>query len=233
MGGGIFAFRWEYPVGAGLPVLSYIELNLMELDFQNLVDLHYAPLYRFALSLARNESDAADLTQQTFCLWAEKGQRQLREAGGAKSWLFTTLYREFLGGRRRVTRHPQVPLDAVPETARIEEAPDTAGDLDAQEVLAALDEVDEVYRATLVLFYLKDVSYKEIAGILGVPIGTVMSRLSRGKAQLREILGRRESAATRARATHESGNLLKFEGASEAGTGFPEPPPQGKEASGL
>ena len=65
-------------------------------DFDNLVDLHYAGLYRFALSLARDENHAADLTQQTFYIWAAKGH-QLQDRSKAKSWLYTTLHREFLG----------------------------------------------------------------------------------------------------------------------------------------
>src|ERR1035438_2132394 len=71
--------------------------------FTQLVDAHYAPLYRFALSLARNGSDAGDLVQQTFFIWATKGHG-IRELSKAKSWLFTTLYREFLCARRRDSR---------------------------------------------------------------------------------------------------------------------------------
>src|SRR6478736_902677 len=64
-------------------------------EFQALVDAYYAPLYRFAMSLTRSESDAADLVQDAFVLWATKGH-QLQDASKAKTWLFTTLHREFL-----------------------------------------------------------------------------------------------------------------------------------------
>src|SRR3977135_3005498 len=83
-----------------------------ELDFQGLVGLYYAALYRFALSLTRKESDACDLTQQTFYVWANKGH-QLQDASKVKSWLFTTLHREFLEMRRKHTRFPHYELDEV------------------------------------------------------------------------------------------------------------------------
>src|SRR5438093_13739224 len=84
------------------------------IDFQELVDRQYVPLYRFALSLAKSEADAADLTQQTFFLWASKGD-QLRDRSKAKAWLFTALYREFLGRRRHEVRFPKIELDEVRE----------------------------------------------------------------------------------------------------------------------
>src|SRR5208282_1492102 len=84
-------------------------------DFEGLVERFYAPLYQFAFSLTRAEADACDLTQQTFAIWAAKGH-QLRDPSKVKTWLFTTLHREFLDSRRRQTRFPQVELD----TAEIE-----------------------------------------------------------------------------------------------------------------
>src|SRR6185503_8227600 len=78
-------------------------------DFERLVDLHYAALYRFALSLTRSESDAGDLVQETFLTWAAKGH-QLLEAARVKAWLFTTLHRGFLQRQRHTTRFPHFEL---------------------------------------------------------------------------------------------------------------------------
>jgi RNA polymerase sigma-70 factor (ECF subfamily) len=159
--------------------------------FTQLVDAHYAPLYRFALSLARNSSDAGDLVQQTFFVWATKGD-SLRDSAKAKSWLFTTLYREFLRGRRRDARATSIEDLPPGEQEIAAEDVDRVAKLDASTVMAALQSVDEVFRAPLTLFYLEDLSYLEIAEALEVPIGTVMSRLSRGKAQLRAALAQGE-----------------------------------------
>jgi RNA polymerase sigma-70 factor (ECF subfamily) len=155
-------------------------------DFEQIVDAHYEALYRFALSLARGEPAAADLTQQTFYLWASRGH-QLRDAAKVKSWLFTTLYREFLSLHRRESRFPQADLEG--ETADLPaEAVSIADSIDGATAVAALQKIDEVFRAPLALFYLEELSYREIADVLGVPAGTVMSRLSRGKALLRKLL---------------------------------------------
>ena len=155
-------------------------------DFEQLVDRHYAPLYRFAFSLAKSAGEAADLTQQTFYLWAAKGH-QLRDRAKVKSWLFTTLYREYVSTYRHHRKFQHVELvDASPDLPSI--APSIFNDIDGGTVIAALAQVDEAFRAPLTLFYLEELSYKEIADVLEVPIGTVMSRLSRGKAQLRQLL---------------------------------------------
>ncbi len=160
-----------------------------DFSFQQLVDTHYTALYRFALSLARREADACDLVQQTFYIWAREGHR-LREPTRAKSWLFTTLYREFLRLRRKANR--QDSIEDLPEGADglAADLVDHVRRLDGQQVVECLQQVDEVFRAPLTLFYLEELSYVEIAAALDVPIGTVMSRLSRGKAQLRTALQR-------------------------------------------
>jgi RNA polymerase sigma-70 factor (ECF subfamily) len=164
--------------------------------FAELVDAHYVQLYRFALSLARNTSDAGDLVQQTFFIWATKGHG-LRELSKAKSWLFTTLYREFLRGRRRDSRSSSIEDLPPAEKEPAAEDVDRVSKIDATLVMAALQTVDETFRAPLTLFYLEDLSYQEIAEALDVPIGTVMSRLSRGKSQLRMALERADSAGSK------------------------------------
>ena len=152
--------------------------------FAQLVDAHYGALYRFALSLERNPPDAGDLVQQTFFIWATKGH-SLREASKARSWLFTTLYREFLRVRRREVRSTSIEDLPPGESELAAEEVDAVTRMDGASVVAALQTVDETFRVPLTLFYLQDLSYEEIARMLEVPVGTVMSRLFRGKAQLR------------------------------------------------
>jgi RNA polymerase sigma factor (sigma-70 family) len=159
--------------------------------FKNVVNAHYEPLYRFALSLSRSDADACDLVQQTFCRWATHGG-QLRDKSKAKSWLFTTLHREFLSQRRHDDKFPKVEISIADDEELAAESPSPEKQLDGQSVMSALQRLDETYRAPLALFYLEEHSYRDIAEILEVPIGTVMSRISRGKELLRKIILKKE-----------------------------------------
>jgi RNA polymerase sigma-70 factor (ECF subfamily) len=155
-------------------------------DFESLARRYYRDLYYFAFSLAGNETEASDLVQETFYIWASKGD-QLREFARAKSWLFTTLHREFLQIQRRRGRFQEQNLEEVEqELPRV--SPDTVARIDAKTALGFLAKLDERYRAPLALYYLEDYSYLEISGILDVPLGTVQSRIARGKAQLLAML---------------------------------------------
>lgn len=146
----------------------------------------YQPLYRFAVSLTGNDSDAGDLVQQTFYLWATKGH-QLREPAKAKTWLFTTLHRQFLNRRRHLVRFPHSELsEAEPELPAVEAR---AGEgIDSERLLTALQQLDESFRGPIALFFLEDYSYQEIAAALDLPLGTVKSRLSRGLSRLHRVL---------------------------------------------
>ena len=81
------------------------------LDFEVVVARYYESLYRFALSLTRDVTESADLTQQTFYVWGTKG-KSLRDPTKIKSWLFTTLHRQFLETRRRQSRFPHLLISA-------------------------------------------------------------------------------------------------------------------------
>jgi RNA polymerase sigma-70 factor (ECF subfamily) len=136
--------------------------------------------------LTKNQTDAADLTQETFLILA-KHQDHIREPEETKCWLFTTLRREFLRRPLKRASHPEVPF-CPEEQDSPATRPSAQHQIDAKLVLSSLAKVDESYRATLELFYVGDLSYKQISTALKIPIGTVMSHLARGKQQLKQIL---------------------------------------------
>ena len=162
------------------------------LDFQAVVDSYYTPLYRFAMSLTRTETDAHDLVQDTFLTWATKGH-QLRDLSKVKSWLFTTLHRRYLEGQRRTTRFPEIELtDAEADLPQVE--PELVNQMDAHAIVELLGQVDQQFQAAVALFYLEDYSYNEIAAVLEVPLGTVKSRIARGLSQLRQLVLKRATS---------------------------------------
>ena len=186
-----------------------------EADVTSIVDSLYSSLYHFAVGLTKSESDALDLVQQTFLTF---GQRldQIRDFSKIKSWLFTTLRRHFLLKIRRYKMHPEVQF--LPDAHDFHaEDPEIWRSLDARSVRDALLQVEEKYRVALEFFYLNNLSYREIADALGIPIGTVMSRLCRGKARLKSIL--RQSKFTLAfRCDPREADLLR-------GSASPSPSP--------
>jgi RNA polymerase sigma-70 factor (ECF subfamily) len=152
---------------------------------QKLVDAHYVPLYRYAYRLSGSAADAEDLTQETFCK-AQLRFSQLRDKARARPWLFSILRNAYLHRVRAEKQHPCVPLDAVGDLA--EPAPEPLPDVDPEQLQCALNELPEVYRSPIILFYFEDFGYREIAEQMDLPIGTVMSRLARAKAFLRHRL---------------------------------------------
>jgi RNA polymerase sigma-70 factor (ECF subfamily) len=160
----------------------------MASSFERFVEEHYQAAYRFALSLCCHQADACDLTQQVFSI-AQAKFHQVRDEAKQKSWLFTILHREFRRGRRQQAKYEHHPLELV-EAELPHITVDHAARIDAGSLLSTLLSLDEHFRVPLSLFYFEQLSYREIAGLLEVPIGTVMSRLSRGKELLRLSLDR-------------------------------------------
>lgn len=160
-----------------------------DMEFENLVKLYYRDLYRFGFSLTGSEADAADLTQETFYIWASKGY-QLNNPANVKGWLFTTLHREFLKICRRRKRYVDEPIEE--STHDLPDLPvDCVNRIDSRTLISMLREIDEDFRAPLVLYYMEDFSYKQIADVLAVPLGTVQSRIARAKIQLLRRLSER------------------------------------------
>lgn len=179
-----------------------------DLDYEQAVNAFYEALYAFAYSLAGNEHDACELTPETFCRLLTKGT-QVRDAAKLKSWLFTTLYRVFLGWKDRQVRLPHFEISSVEQDLPAI-TPDLVDHLEKEAIRDALMELDEHYRLPLMLYYLEEHSYEEVAEILKIPIGTVMSRLSRAKPLLRERLV--------ARSVGISSNVVPIRQASNLGS---------------
>ncbi len=154
-------------------------------DYPAVVEQWYEPLFLFACRLSE-PTLAADLTQETFQVFLEKSD-DIRDPKKVKGWLFTTLYRQFLSIHNRAKKWPKADCDLIDLLP--DEGPAEPGNcVDCATLLRALSELDEKYRGPIVLFYLKDYSYKEISVALDIKIGTVMSRLSRGKSALKKML---------------------------------------------
>jgi RNA polymerase sigma factor (sigma-70 family) len=180
-------------------------------EFEELVDAHYQALFRFGMSLTRDVNTASDLVQETFCIWAAKGS-QLKDRTKAKTWLFTTLHREFLSLRRRASKFSDEPIDEDSAEVITPSQDEAERQMDGQRALEILGSLEETYRAPLALFYLQQHSYKEIAEILDVPIGTVMSRLSRGKEMLRRRMTAEPSSAPKNILQLQNGGLRHHHG---------------------
>ena len=154
-------------------------------DARNLIEAHYESLYRYAYRLCGSAADADDLTQEAFGK-ALARLAQLRDPDRGKAWLFRILRNLYLHRVRDRKRHRTVPLDAVGDLP--EDAPDPPPAVDPGRLQVALDGLDETFRTPLILFYFEDFSYRDIAEQMGLPIGTVMSRLARAKNYLRQEL---------------------------------------------
>jgi len=154
-------------------------------DMVAMIEPHIPALRRFASGLLRNGDRADDLVQD--CLErAVRGWRSRQEDGSVKCWLFTILHNCFLNDRRRDGRRgAPASLDEAPEPSAL---PDQHDRMEFLDVLDALDTLPDDQRAVLLLVGVEEMSYQDAARSLGVPIGTVMSRLSRGRERLRRVM---------------------------------------------
>jgi RNA polymerase sigma-70 factor (ECF subfamily) len=146
---------------------------------------HMQALYAGAYRLVRNAADAEDLVQETY-LRAFRAFHLYTPGSNIRAWLFTILYRARADYYRKVACSPQT-VELVHEGPAVAPLQDQlAGG--QEEVRRALDRLPESFRGAVVLRDMQDFTYEEIAGILQIPIGTVMSRIHRGRALLRGML---------------------------------------------
>ena len=152
-------------------------------------------LYGAALRLTRRPADAEDLVQDTY-VKAFRASSQFTPGTNLKAWLFTILHNTFLNMRRHDSRNPvDVDSETVEQAVDLAAAQHTPEQLLARATLdadlqAALDSLPESFRQAVWLRDVDEFSYAEIAAMLRVPIGTVMSRISRGRRMLYERLAK-------------------------------------------
>jgi len=180
-----------------------------ETAFDWLVTHYHGPVYNLILSMLGDTSDAADGTQEVF-LKAFRGISCFRQGSSLKTWLYRIALREALNHKRWFKRHLQknISIDAEVEEGRsaieIEDLGATPFDQLAaheiqQAVQHALQEIPEVFRGAVILRDLEGLTYEEIAEVLECSVGTVKSRILRGRRALKELLepwlGQRETPA--------------------------------------
>ena len=155
-------------------------------EIATLIEPHIPALRRYAWALLRNDERADDLVQD--CLERAISRWPLRRRDGdLRAWLFAILRNRFLSGRRQDARRGlHVPVEEVADLAEPHAAADRGAML--RDVLAGLDTLPEDQRSLLLLVAVEDLSYEDAARVTGVPVGTVMSRLSRGRARLRAFV---------------------------------------------
>jgi RNA polymerase sigma factor (sigma-70 family) len=164
-------------------------------DIADLVEPHIPALRRYAWALLRDDHAADDLVQD--CLERAVSRWHLRRRdGNLRAWLFAILHNLFVSGRRTLTRRgPHGSLDDM--TTQPVAAGDPEQSAASRDVLGALAALPEEQRTVILLVAVEDLSYEEAARVIGVPIGTVMSRLSRGRERLRRLVEGERPAALR------------------------------------
>ena len=147
--------------------------------------LNWVPrLRRYARALAGNRQDADDLVQDTLeRAWAKAGL--WRGVGDMRAWLFGIMHNLHVDGVRRPRLHTVTMDDQTPE---VPVAPTQGERLAVFDLQAALEQLPSEQKEVLLLVALEDMAYAEVASTLGIPIGTVMSRLSRGRERLRALM---------------------------------------------
>jgi RNA polymerase sigma-70 factor, ECF subfamily len=171
--------------------------RLQRPDFENLSLEHLDSVYRMAMQLSRNPDEASDLVQETYLKALRAADRYQEQGGGMRPWLFKILHNVFFTRLERARRTKGKAEEALAAESA-EPGPDeplpawNLADFDWEHVderlKTAISRLKPEYREVLLLWSVEGLKYREIADVLGVPIGTVMSRLHRARTILTEDL---------------------------------------------
>ena len=175
--------------------------------FQDLAVPLFDSLYNFAHWLTQNREDAEDLVQETY-LKALNGFDSFQLGTNFRAWVFRILKNTFLSSRSRLELRMTVPLSSKEKSPVSSESSSTAESLlversDLHSVRCAIEQLPVVFREAILLCDVEELSYREIAEILSIPIGTVMSRLARARRAVRDALGKASTSRLRSPAGTE------------------------------
>lgn len=165
--------------------------RLQNSDFEKLALPLLDPLFNFARWLSGDPDEAQDLVQETF-VKALKGFGSFQEGTNFRAWIFRILRNSFLTSRTGLERRNTVQEDenGIDEVVICPETPETAllRRADTELVRKAIAQLAPAFQEVLLLADVEEMKYQEVANVLGIPIGTVMSRLARARKQVREFI---------------------------------------------
>jgi RNA polymerase sigma-70 factor, ECF subfamily len=185
------AEHWEIAKmkGSGFRPLSSSKKNRQLPGFEQLAIPLFASLYNFAHWLSQNQTDAEDLVQETY-LKAWRNYESFEPGTNFRAWIFRILKNSFLGSRSKLECRMTLTLDSEEDLPATLATPESLllGRFEIDTVQRAIEQLPLNFREVLLLCDVEEASYREIAEILSIPIGTVMSRLARARKIVRESL---------------------------------------------
>ena len=172
-------------IGGYEPSFSQKDRSLA--GFEELSMPLFDSLYNLARWLAQNQNDAEDLVQETY-LKAWRSFASFRPGTNFRAWIFRILRNTFLGSRSKLEWRMTTAMESEEDLPAIPATPESLliGRFDMDAVQRAIEQLPVIFREVIVLCDVEEASYREIAEILSIPVGTVMSRLARARKMVRE-----------------------------------------------
>ena len=169
-------------------MFNWVKSSKLKKDFEEKVSEYIDSLYNLALRMTQHKQDAEDLTQEAV-LRAYRFLTKFEEGTNFKAWIMAILRNVFINEYRRKMKEPQkIEFEEAEDFITIPEISGVQEEIFSAELKSSIDKLPEELRTTIILFYVEEFSYKEIAKIMDVPVGTVMSRLYTARQALKRQL---------------------------------------------